>query len=176
MGTEERTFEQFVTDELGGLLRYAVLLTGDRELARDLVQDVLVAAHRNWGKISAADRPQAYVRKMVTNAHLSWRRRWSVRTIRLTREATLPEVVQPDTSSWIDDRDDMWRRLAALPRQQRVVLVLRFYERLTDAEIADILSCSAGTVRGYASRALATLRQQIESSETASVRHDGEFA
>ena len=165
MDVDERAagngFEEFALAELGGLLRYAVMLTGDRELARDLVQDVMLKAYTQWTRVAAADQPRFYVRTMVTRAFLSWRRRWSVRHVLLSRSDLPDGEPVADHASALVDRDDAWRRLATLPRQQRAVLVLRYYERLTDDEIAAVLGCSSGTVRGYASRALATLRLGI---------------
>jgi RNA polymerase sigma-70 factor (sigma-E family) len=157
-------FESFARRELPGLLRYAVLLTGDRELAQDLVQDTLVTAHRKWSRVSAADHPDRYVRAMVTRAFLSWRRRWAVRRIGLTADGGLDGEPVADHAGLLADRDDVWRRLGTLPRQQRAVLVLRYYERLSDAEIAAVLGCATGTVRGYASRAIATLRLDLTTS------------
>jgi RNA polymerase sigma-70 factor (sigma-E family) len=155
-------FEQFAVRELPGLLRYAVMLTGEPHLAQDLVQDVMVKMHGQWRRVAAADHPDRYVKTMVTRAFLNWRRRWAVRNVVLSPSAE-PLDGEPtvDHAGRIADRDDAWRRLAGLPRQQRAVLVLRYYERLTDTEIAEMLGCSAGTVRGYASRALATLRLEL---------------
>lgn len=156
-------FDEFARRELPRLLRYAVMLTGDPELAQDLVQDVMVKAHTQWRRVSTADHPDRYVHTMVTRAFLSWRRRWAVRRIGLAA-GDLPEGEPArDHAGGVVDRDDVWSRLAALPRQQRAVLALRYYERLTDAEIAATLGCSTGTVRGYASRALATLRLDLAS-------------
>jgi len=126
-------FERFARRELPGLLRYAVMLTGDRELAQDLVQDVMVKAHAQWERVGAADEPRLYVRTMVTRAHLSWHRRWSVRSIRLADDGTLDGEPVRDHAGRIADRDDVWHRLGTLPRKQRAVLVLRYYEGLTDA-------------------------------------------
>ncbi len=154
-------FDEFARRELPRLLRYAVMLTGDRELAQDLVQDVMVKAHAQWRRVSSADHPDRYVHTMLTRAFLSWRRRWAVRRIGLAVDGDVPGEPARDHAAGIVDRDDVWRRLATLPRQQRAVLVLRYYERLTDAEIGDTLGCSPGTVRGYASRALATLRLDL---------------
>jgi RNA polymerase sigma-70 factor (sigma-E family) len=154
-------FDDFARHELPRLLRYAVMLTGDRELAQDLVQDVMVTVHSQWRRVHAADHPDRYVHTMVTRAFLSWRRRWAVRSIRLTETGDAVGEPTRDHAGGVVDRDDVWRRLATLPRQQRAVLVLRYYERLTDAEIAAALDCSPGTVRGYASRALATLRLDL---------------
>lgn len=159
--TPDDGFEDLVAAELGGLLRYAVMLTGDRELARDLVQDVMLKAYTQWARVGAADQPRLYIRTMVTRAFLSWRRRWAVRNVVLDGRSTSEGEPVADHASALVDRDDIWRRLSRLPRQQRAVLVLRFYERLTDDEIAAVLGCSPGTVRGYASRALATLRLDL---------------
>lgn len=154
-------FDAFAAAELDGLLRYAAVLTGDRELARDLVQDVLCKVYRRWSLVAAADHPRAYVRTMLTRAFLSWRRRWSTRNVILVH-GELPEgPPEPDHATVIADRDAVWRRLARLPHRQRSVLVLRYYERLSDAEIATVLGCSPVTVRGYATRALAALRLDV---------------
>jgi RNA polymerase sigma-70 factor (sigma-E family) len=152
------SFDEFAAREVDGLLRYATALTGDRELAQDLVQDVLFKAFRRWSTVAAAEYPGAYVRTMVTRAYLSWRRRWATRTIVLSAGELPDGPPAGDHAAGIAERDAMWQQLARLPRRQRAVLVLRYYQRLTDAEIAQVLGCSAVTVRGYASRALARLR------------------
>jgi RNA polymerase sigma-70 factor (sigma-E family) len=154
-------FDEFAVRELPGLLRYAVMLTGESDLAQDLVQDVMVKVHSQWRRVAAADHPRLYVKTMVTRAFLSWRRRWAVRNVVLAPVEGFDGEPTRDHALSIVDRDDVWRRLAGLPRQQRAVLVLRYYERLTDPEIATMLGCSAGTVRGYASRALAALRLEL---------------
>jgi RNA polymerase sigma-70 factor (sigma-E family) len=153
------TFEEFAAARLPALLRYSALLTSDPELARDLVQDVLARAIGRWGRIGSVEEPYAYVRAMVTNEYLSLLRRRKVRTVPLTYEALAgPRApAAPDPADRID-QDDLWRRLTSLPRKQRAVVVLRYYEGLTDAEIADVLGCGASTVRSHATRALATLR------------------
>ena len=103
--------------------------------------------------------PAAYVRKMLTNEYLSWRRRKSSAVVPLSPE-TLGDyqAAGRDSSGQIDDRAAMMQQLAALPPKQRAVLALRYYCGLPDAAIAATLGCTEGTVRGYASRALATLR------------------
>jgi RNA polymerase sigma-70 factor (sigma-E family) len=148
-------FDDFAAERLPALLNYAVLLTGDRESARDLVQEVLTRALIKWDRIEAVDQPYAYVRRMLTNEHLSWRRRRRVPTVPLHDEPG-PSVDPPPPPD-----DEMWRLLAGLPRQQRAVLVLRYYEGLTDREIAGVLGCRPVTVRSNASRALAALRIEI---------------
>jgi RNA polymerase sigma-70 factor (sigma-E family) len=147
-------FEEFAAARLPALLRFAFLLSGDRELARDLVQETLTRALVRWHRIEAADRPYAYVRTMLTNEFLAFRRRRRLPTVPLTDELV------PARPS--DEHDpELWQQLAGLPKQQRAVLVLRYYEGLSDAEIAEVLRCSPGTVRGYAARAFATLRVEL---------------
>ena len=115
------------------------------------------------------DQPEAYLRKMIVNEYLSWRRRWA--RISPSATVTVPAPDGPDHATVHADREALRAELARLPRQQRAVLVLRYYEGLTDAEIAEVLGCAASTVRGYAARALATLR-----IEAAHVIHAAELA
>lgn len=155
-----RRLDDVVRVHLPGLLRYATFLTGDGHTAADLVQEVLLRAHLRWNRIALMARPDLYLRRMVTNEHLSWRRRWHVRTIAPAGDDVLAAHadVQRDHAQHVVEDDEMWSRLAALPDRQRAVLVLRFYEGLGDPEIAAVLGTSAATVRSHASRALATLR------------------
>jgi RNA polymerase sigma-70 factor (sigma-E family) len=149
-------FEEFAAARLPVLLRHAFALTGERALAEDVVQEVLVRAHARWAAICQMDQPEAYIRKMIVNEYLSWRRRWA--RVLPSASVTPPVSDTPDHATAHADREALRAELARLPRQQRAVLVLRYYEGLSDAEIADVLGCSPGTVRGYAARALATLR------------------
>ncbi|GAA2854846.1 RNA polymerase subunit sigma-24 [Actinoplanes cyaneus] len=160
------TFEQFAMARLPSLLRYAVVLTGDRHLAQDVVQEVLARAHVKWRRISSADSPEAYVRRMVLNEYLSWRRSWAVRNLHFAGER-LVEIDDArggvhDHADRIAESDELWNRLATLGRKQRAVLVLRYYEQLDDDSIADLLNCSPATVRSQASKALRTLRLESE--------------
>ncbi|MGW6129848.1 RNA polymerase sigma factor [Cellulomonas sp. NPDC055163] len=153
--------DDVVRAHLPGLLRYATVLTGDGHTAADLVQEVLLRAHVRWTRIALMERPDLYLRRMVTNEHLSWRRRWHVRTIRPAADEVLAAHLDPegDHAHHVVEDDAMWRRLEALPPRQRTVLVLRYYEGLDDLEIAGVLGTSGATVRSHASRALATLRR-----------------
>lgn len=153
------TFEEFVAARLAALVRFATALTGEPYLAQDIVQDVMVKMHARWRRVSALDQPELYVRRAITNEFLSWRRRWSVR--HMQPRAVVPEQVVPDPTQAHADSAEVWQQLAGLPRQQRVVLVLSYYEGLSDIEIADMLRCTVGTVRGYRSRALASLRTTL---------------
>ncbi|MFD7153796.1 SigE family RNA polymerase sigma factor [Kribbella sp. NPDC059898] len=146
------------------LLRLGVMLTGNEHTAEDLVQTVLARAHRKWGRISRVGRPEAYLRTMVVNEFLGWRR------LRKNNELLLAEPIELPTHDDIGlrqaQRDATWRLLAKLPRKQRAVLVLRYYEDLPDAEIAELLGVAAATVRSNAARALATLREHLSAEET----------
>ena len=161
------SFEDFARTRLPALLAYAVVLTGDPHLASDVVQEVMVRAHGRWSRIRRADRPELYVKRMVTNEFLSWRRRWHVRSVVPVADEALharaPRTADP--AQQVVDRDAVWARLATLPRRQRAVLVLRFYEGLDDAEIAEVLRLAPSTVRSTASRALAALRLDATTHE-----------
>ncbi|HEU5475759.1 MAG TPA: SigE family RNA polymerase sigma factor [Actinophytocola sp.] len=164
-------FDEFLRDQLPALVRYAGVLTADSHLAQDLTQDALVRAHAGWARIGRLDRPDLYVRHMITNGYLSWRRRWATRSVRRVAEAALLDRAVPDPADRLADRDQLAALLATLSRRQRAVLVLRFYEGRSDEEIGAILGCTAVTVRSHVSRALAGLRQragadQLELSES----------
>ncbi len=120
----------------------------------------MVKAHRRWSLVSAAEHPDRYVTTMVTNAYLSWRRTWAVRNVVVTD--AVPEVATHENDG--PDRAEIWQRLANLPRRQRAALVLRYYEGLTDTEIAAALRCSVSTVRVHVHRALKTLRLEFTDS------------
>jgi RNA polymerase sigma-70 factor (sigma-E family) len=154
------TFEEFAAARLPAVLRFAGVLTGDRGLAEDIVQEVLIRANARWQAIARLDRPEAYVQKMIVNEYLSWRRR-SWRLVLSGAGTDLRTRPTPDPAAGHAERDAIFAELAKLPPQQRAVLVLRYYEGLSDAEIADVLGCRPGTVRGYASRALAALRVEL---------------
>jgi RNA polymerase sigma-70 factor (sigma-E family) len=160
------TFEQFAVARLSSLLRYAVVLTGDRDLAQDVVQEVMARAQVKWRRISDADSPEAYVRRMVLNEYLSWRRSWAVRNVHAVGERLVDlrdaRSAVHDHAEDVVEADELWNRLAVLGRKQRAVLVLRYYEQLDDEAIADLLGCSPTTVRSHASRALKTLRLTSE--------------
>lgn len=165
------TFEEFAAARLPALLRYAVMLTGDPHLAQDVVQETMVRAQLKWRRVARADRPELYVKRMVTNQYLGWRRgAWFRRTV-LRDEVGDGQAAAPgpDPAEASAERDEMWARLSRLPRRQRAAVVLRFYEGLTDTEIADVLGVAAGTVRAHISRALATLRDGLLADRTESV-------
>jgi RNA polymerase sigma-70 factor (sigma-E family) len=156
------TFEEFAAARLPAVLRFAGVLTGDRALAEDVVQEVLIRVHAHWSQIGPMDRPELYVRKMIVNEFLSWRRR-SWRLVPAGQGRDIDDRLCPDHAFRHAERDALLAELGKLPRRQRAVLALRYYEGLSDTEIAKVLGCTPGTVRGYASRALAALRVELTS-------------
>lgn len=144
-------FAAFVLHRSDSLLRTAYLLTHDRHLAEDLLQTALAKAWPRWSRID--ENPEAYVRKIIVNTYATWwRRKWN-------GESPTEELPEPAG----DDRDvssvsDIRTALGRLPRRQRAVVVLRFFEDLTEAETARVLECSVGTVKSQTSKALAKLR------------------
>ena len=156
------TYEEFADAQLGAMLRYAVMLCGDPHLAQDLVQETMVRVQLNWRKVVRADAPDRYVRRMITNQYLDWRRgSWLRRVLLRAEPDEMARATHVDHAQLSADRDQIWSWLARLPKAQRAALVLRYYEDLPDAEIADVLGCAVGTVRSSISRALATLRAEM---------------
>jgi len=154
---ERMTFEEFAAAQLYSLLRFSTTLTNDRGLGEDLVQDVLLRAQARWDRIGSVDAPSAYVRRMIVNEFVSWRRKWA-RIVPSSDVAMMLDERADDHHADHPERDALQVEIAALPRRQRAVIVLRYYEDLSDSEIAEVLGCSQSTVRGYAMRALRTLR------------------
>jgi RNA polymerase sigma-70 factor (sigma-E family) len=166
--SEVGSFAEFVAARSGRLLRVAYLLTRDWALAEDLLQTSLAKAWSAWRRIEGD--PEPYVRKILVNTYTTWwRRRWH--SERPTD--VLPERPGTDEHRTIDERDQILRALGRLPRQQRAVLVLRYYEDLSEVEIAEALGISPGTVKSHAVKGLANLR--LDDSLTAgALRPDGE--
>lgn len=152
---DEAEFREFMTARWPALLRTAYLLTGDRYLAEDLAQTALEKAAVAWNKVLRADDMDAYVRRILVNTHLSRFRRRRVVEI-LDRET--PEVPSTDSSHQIVLRDQLLRALATLPKRQCTVVVLRYWEDLSEAQTAAVMGCSVGTVRSQAHKALTKLR------------------
>src|ERR1700742_4048853 len=130
------TFEEFAATRLDAVVRFAAVLTNDRGLAEDVVQEVLIRAHRRWAQIAVLDQPEAYVRRMIVNEFYSWRRKWARIAPRPSEELDGRTAPVDDHAATIADRRTLLAEVAKLPRKQRAVLVLRYYEGLPDAEIA----------------------------------------
>jgi len=161
------SFEEFVQACSPRLFRTALLLAGqDRAAAEDLLQLALERAYRHWARVCRSGDPERYVQRILANASNDRWRQAARRPERPLRPDEAGPLAQ-DQSDAVAERDFLMRALAALPPRQRTVLVLRYFNDLSEAEIADALGCSVGTVKSQASRGLARLRE-IAEPDTAS--------
>jgi len=146
-------FDAFVRARLPDLQRFGRVLTGSGDAAADLVQDALERTLLAWPRLNERDDPVAYVRRVMVNRNISiWRR---------LRRETVTEA-PPDHGHRDQHRDsDLWQAVRALPARQRAVLALRYYEDLSEAEIARVLGCSPGTVKSQAFKAMSKLRAEL---------------
>jgi RNA polymerase sigma-70 factor (sigma-E family) len=152
---EDDDFAGWVAARGAVLLRSAVLLTGDRGHAEDLLQNALIRTYGAWGRIRRRESVDAYARQVMYSLFLnSWRRRWRGEV----PTGQLPEHTRADDVDRVELGPPLSAALGRLPVKMRAVVVLRYYDDLPDAEIARLLNCSVGTVRSQASRALAKLR------------------
>lgn len=149
------SFEEFVAARGAALWRTAWLLTGDRHRAEDLVQTALGKTWPHWDRISRDGSFEAYVRRTLFTTYVAWyRRRWNAEV----PTEHLPEHSGADNAEAAAYRRDIAAALAQLLLGQRAVVVLRYFDDLTEAQTADVLDCSVGTVKSQTSRALASLR------------------
>lgn len=151
-------FEEYAAVAWPALYRSAYLLAGNHADAEDLAQQTLLKAYRSWSRVQASDTPAAYLRTMLVNTYLSHRRPKKHRLEVLT---DAPPEARLDPGG-PEDRLSLWPHVRLLPPQQRAVIVLRYYEDLTEQEIADTLGCSRGNVKSTAHRALKTLRAVLD--------------
>jgi RNA polymerase sigma-70 factor (sigma-E family) len=164
MTDRDADFTAYLQARQGRLLRTAYLLTGDQHQAEDLLQTSLAKLYLAWDRVHDRESVDAYVRRIMVNEHNSlWRRAWR------RREQPTDEVPeQPSAPPAYDDgvSTALWAAVQTLPRKARAVLVLRYYEELTEAETADVLGIAVGTVKSQTSRALATLRERAVDDQT----------
>jgi RNA polymerase sigma-70 factor (sigma-E family) len=161
-------FEQFVEESTGSLLRTAYLVTGDASFAEDLVQESLFKVARRWARVGSMGSPRAYARKILVNLALDGSKRRSLHRGELGKESR-PDGPASEVA-WsafgaVDDRLELIRALGELPARQRAALVLRFFDDLSEAEVASTLGCSVGTVKSTTSRALAKMRELVRREE-----------
>lgn len=159
--TEE--FTAFAAARQQALGRMAFLLTGEHHAAEDLVQIALAKTYLAWDRIRAKGATEAYVRRIIVNEYTSWwRRAWR------QRERVTGEV--PERPASVDDdygeRDEIWRAIRTLSPKQRAVIVLRYYEDLTETETANVLDVTIGTVKSHTNRALVRLRGKLSTNRT----------
>jgi len=152
------TFEEDAGSAWASLYRYAYLLAGNHADAEDLAQQALLKAYGAWSKVAGADSPTAYLRRTLTNTYLSQKRPKA-------RRAEVLTDLPPERGSappGPEDRMVLWPHVKSLPPRQRAVVVLRYYEDLSEQQIADVLGCSTGNVKSTAHRALKALRAALD--------------
>ena len=160
MQGHEEDFAAFVRARQNALVRFGYLLTGDRMSGEDLTQTALARLYLKWDTIRQTEAMEAWVRRVMVNEHASWwRRAWRHRE-RLDFDTAHSDSNTGPQSAPFDD--DLWRQVLALPPRQRAAIALRFYEDLSEAQTAEILGCSIGTVKSQTHRALAALRAKLE--------------
>ena len=165
-------FERFVDACTGDLLRTGYLIVWDLEEAEDLVQETLLRVARHWPRVRRMDKPVAYARRILLNLAINDTKRRSRRRRELGPPDRAPLEVQADEAAAgvfdaLDARAELLGALAALPPRQRAVLVLRYFEDLSEAETAQTLNCSVGTIKSTASRGLARLREAFDEPDAA---------
>jgi len=155
--TRDAEFSSYMNARQASLLRTAYLLTGDRHTAEDLVQTAFAKLYLAWDKVLDQGSIDGYVRRILVNEHNSlWRRAWKRREL---ASETLPDRPHHDEYD-AGAGHELWELVQTLPKKARAVVVLRYYEELSEAETADALGISVGTVKSQASRALAVLRDR----------------
>lgn len=156
--TQREEFRTYVASRGPALLRTAYVLTGHHADAEDLLQTALAKTYLAWGRIADKGSLDGYVRRAMVNTQISW---WRRRKVDTYATDPLPELPTHDPTEGSDLHDAVWAALARLPKRQRAAIVLRFYEDLTEKEIADVLGISVGTVKSTISRAVAKLRRDV---------------
>ena len=157
--SDDDGFLDFISGCWSRLFRLAYLLTGDEANAEDLLQSAMERSYARWNRLSRMDAPEAYVRKLMLNALISTRRRpgWSREWLR----DVLPDRPLPPPDADVVDHELLWPLVCALPERQRAVVVLRYYEDLTEVETAQILGCAPGTVKSQSHDAMRALRRGL---------------
>jgi RNA polymerase sigma-70 factor (sigma-E family) len=154
-------FDEFVAQHLDDLLRTAYLVVWDQAEAEDLVQECLFKVARRWQRVRRMEQPRAYARRVLINLALDGARGRARRATELRGEDQVGEPAA-DPLGAFDARAELLQLLGELPDRQRAVLVLRYFNDLTEAQTAEVLGCSPGTVKSNASRGLARLRAALQ--------------
>lgn len=154
------SFEEFVATRQLALQRFAYLVTFDAEDARDAVQEAFTGLYRHWSRVSSQGDPEAYVRRSIVNAHVTqWRRRGSERVVSDPR--VFEGAASGDLAQSVADADTVARLFTRLDRRSRAVVIMRFWEGRSFAEIADACGCAEATARSLLHRAVTLLRTEL---------------
>jgi RNA polymerase sigma-70 factor (sigma-E family) len=152
-------FREFVRSRGRALLKSAYLLTGNQADAEDLVQSALAKTYQAWDRIEDRNALDGYVRRAIVNTHISW---WRRRRVDEYPTDEIPDRPVADSSGNSELHDTLQRAISRLPQRMRTAVVLRYFEDMTEAEVADVLGVSQGTVKSTVSRAVAKLRTDTD--------------
>ena len=171
MAVDEAEFSEFFASQYGRLCWLGLLLTGSRAQAEELAQEALARTWRRWKLVRRPDDPGSYARTVLVNRHRSLLRRAAVEARSLARSGPVEQLTPPagDERALV-----LWQAVQALPARQRAVLVLRFHQDLTEAEVARLLGLPLGTVKSLGHRALARLRERLGSPSLDPARSSAE--
>jgi RNA polymerase sigma-70 factor (sigma-E family) len=153
-------FSELVSTRSSALFRTAYLVVGDHQIAQDLLQEALVKAFVAWPRLRDVRKAEAYVRRTVVTTAISWGRR---RSFNERPEDVLPDAGVEDQTERLATQNAVWEVLLDLPPRQRAAVVLRYYEDLSEAQTAELMGCSVGTVKSQVSAALTKLRERVGS-------------
>ena len=168
MDDDEADFRQFVATRWSALVGTAYLITTDRGIAEDCVQEAMTRVHRHWRRVRQDGTPAAYAHQAVVNAALSWRRRRRIREVPLSPGDHATRAAAEPVSQTMDGVDpQLLAALRSLPPQMRAAVALRYLEDRSQAETAQLLGCSIGAAKSAASRGVARLREALESPNSA---------
>jgi RNA polymerase sigma-70 factor (sigma-E family) len=152
---DREAFSEFAIARSGSLFRLAYLVMGDYQLAQDLVQESLTKTYLAWSRLREVDNADAYTRRVIVTTAISWRRR---RSFRERPAETLPDRGTPDQTALLPEVGDLWVAVRGLPPRQRTAVVLRYCEDLSEAQTAELMGCSVGSVKKQVSVAIGKLR------------------
>lgn len=155
---DSEEFCEFVAARSAALFRVAYLILGDYQLAQDLVQESLAKTYAAWPRLNEVGNAEAYTRRVIATTAISWRRR---RGFHERPAEHLPERASADPSEAMVVHDVLWTHLLELPPRQRAAIVLRHYVDLSEAQTAETMGCSVGTVKSSVSAGLSRLRERI---------------
>ena len=156
--SDEDRFTEFVRVHTASLFRTAYLMTGDYQRAEDVLQAALMRVYQHWPRVDTMDQPAGYARKVVVNQSVSWWRK------RSSHESLLTLIDEPAWDGRVDDvaeHERVWNAVLSLPRRQRAVMVLRYYEDMTEAQIAKTLAMAPGTVKSHSHAAVRRLAELL---------------
>ena len=166
-GTHAAAFTDFVKERGTALARTAYLIVGDLHRSEDVLQNALAETYLRWHRLRRPEAAEAYVRKAIITANAAW---WRRRSSQETPHASVPDAVLLDGADHVVERHRVLDLLRQLSPRQRAVVVLRYFDDLSEAETADVLGCSRGAVKQHTSRALERLRTLIDEDADVFVR------